>query len=260
MVSYFNPTAMFRHQQALAAQNAQFHHGSSPMPTWYAGGYHHQGGPPQHPGGAPTPSYCMQDEQQMWHHPTPHHSIFQQEYSEVIHSGMPSLHHQQVLDPESQLPSPPITVSGSDMSSPGAGNGNGNVSPPSSRPPPARSPYEWIKKPSYQSQPNPGKTRTRDKYRIVYTDHQRIELEKEFYYSRYITIRQKAEIASNLGLTERQVKIWFQNRRAKERKQVKKKIETSSQNPDLNGPEDSSYCLTSKMNENWRLEKDKFLT
>lgn len=71
----------------------------------------------------------------------------------------------------------------------------------------------------------PGKTRTKDKYRVVYTDHQRVELEKEFYYSRYITIRRKAELASNLGLSERQVKIWFQNRRAKERKQVKKREE-----------------------------------
>ncbi|NWS30063.1 CDX2 protein, partial [Polioptila caerulea] len=57
------------------------------------------------------------------------------------------------------------------------------------------------------------KTRTKDKYRVVYTDHQRLELEKEFHYSRYITIRRKAELASNLGLSERQVKIWFQNRR-----------------------------------------------
>lgn len=58
--------------------------------------------------------------------------------------------------------------------------------------------------------PNPAlfsavKTRTKDKYRVVYTDHQRLELEKEFHYSRYITIRRKAELASNLGLSERQV-------------------------------------------------------
>ena len=52
----------------------------------------------------------------------------------------------------------------------------------------------------------PGKTRTKDKYRVVYTDHQRLELEKEFHYSRYITIRRKAELAAALGLTERQVR------------------------------------------------------
>lgn len=54
-----------------------------------------------------------------------------------------------------------------------------------------------------------GKTRTKDKYRVVYTDHQRLELEKEFHYSRYITIRRKSELASVLGLSERQVNHSF---------------------------------------------------
>jgi homeobox protein CDX len=211
MVSYYNSTNMYRHQQAVTTPaNASMH-------SWYTAGYHQTG--------QMAPEQQMW-EQQIWHH-HPHvssHSVFaNNEYPEFVHSGM--VHndggHGQLM------PSPTITVSGSDMSSPGAGSGN--ISPQNqsqvARPPPARSPYEWIKKTSYQSQPNPGKTRTKDKYRVVYTDHQRVELEKEFYYSRYITIRRKAELATNLGLSERQVKIWFQNRRAKERKQVKKREE-----------------------------------
>ncbi|XP_048350842.1 homeobox protein CDX-2 [Sphaerodactylus townsendi] len=83
---------------------------------------------------------------------------------------------------------------------------------------------EWMRKPPLGG---PVKTRTKDKYRVVYTDHQRLELEKEFHYSRYITIRRKAELAATLGLSERQVKIWFQNRRAKERKITKKKLQQS---------------------------------
>ena len=51
----------------------------------------------------------------------------------------------------------------------------------------------------------PARTRTKDKYRVVYSDHQRLELEKEFHYSRYITIRRKAELANGIGLSERQV-------------------------------------------------------
>ncbi len=58
----------------------------------------------------------------------------------------------------------------------------------------------------------PGRTRTKDKYRVVYTDNQRLELEKEFHFNRYITIRRKAEIAANLGLSERQVSILFMHK------------------------------------------------
>ena len=70
-----------------------------------------------------------------------------------------------------------------------------------------------------------GKTRTKDKYRVVYTDHQRLELEKEYRFNHYITIRRKCELAQQLALSERQVKIWFQNRRAKDKKSDKKKLE-----------------------------------
>ncbi|CAG9765559.1 unnamed protein product [Ceutorhynchus assimilis] len=214
MVSYYN--SMYR-------QNSNFQGSQNP---WYpsAAGYHHQN--PQMNGGG----YLPQEEPQMWHHQPHHHSVFHhQEFPDFVHTGIPPLQ-PGLNEPEHQLPSPPITVSGSEMSSPG-----GNISPPNShhgnvRPPPARSPYEWIKKTSYQSQPNPGKTRTKDKYRVVYTDHQRIELEKEFtFVNKYITIRRKSELAATLGLSERQVKIWFQNRRAKERKQNKKRVEEKHQ-------------------------------
>nr|XP_004660986.2 homeobox protein CDX-4 [Jaculus jaculus] len=96
-------------------------------------------------------------------------------------------------------------------------SGTGDTSSPSRS---RHSPYAWMRKTVQVT----GKTRTKEKYRVVYTDHQRLELEKEFHCNRYITIRRKSELAVNLGLSERQVKIWFQNRRAKERKMIKKKI------------------------------------
>ncbi|KAG5270232.1 hypothetical protein AALO_G00190240 [Alosa alosa] len=64
-------------------------------------------------------------------------------------------------------------------------------------------PYQWMRKNTAPG--NTGKTRTKDKYRVVYSEHQRVELEKEFHYSRYITIRRKAELALGLSLSERQV-------------------------------------------------------
>lgn len=50
-----------------------------------------------------------------------------------------------------------------------------------------------------------GKTRTRDKYRIVYTDRQRYELENEFLISKYVSIPRKAALSAALALSERQV-------------------------------------------------------
>ncbi|XP_069842795.1 homeobox protein CHOX-CAD-like [Dendropsophus ebraccatus] len=98
------------------------------------------------------------------------------------------------------------------------GNHTATISPGSQ----SQNSYEWMRK-TVQST-STGKTRTKEKYRVVYTDHQRLELEKEFHYSRYITIRRKTELAASLSLSERQIKIWFQNRRAKERKLYKKKM------------------------------------
>ena len=56
--------------------------------------------------------------------------------------------------------------------------------------------------------------------RTVFSPHQLDRLERYFKNQQYVGSAQRIYIASQLGLSETQVKVWFQNRRIRWRKQA----------------------------------------
>ncbi|KAI2811850.1 hypothetical protein RDWZM_000979 [Blomia tropicalis] len=92
-----------------------------------------------------------------------------------------------------------------------------------------------------------GKDGKKKHTRPTFSGHQIYVLEKTFEQTKYLAGPERAKLAYALGMSESQVKVWFQNRRTKWRKRHAAELATAKKkNPNMNGtdlsaPEEDDY-------------------
>lgn len=89
-----------------------------------------------------------------------------------------------------------------------------------------------------------GRPRTKRKPRVLFTQAQIYQLEQRFKQQKYLSAPEREEIAQCLKMSATQVKIWFQNRRYKNKKM--QKIDQIKKIPD-SSLASANYCMSQQL-------------
>ncbi|EPY88340.1 homeobox protein DLX-4 [Camelus ferus] len=91
------------------------------------------------------------------------------------------------------------------------------------------------------------------KPRTIYSSLQLQHLNQRFQHTQYLALPERAQLAAQLGLTQTQVKIWFQNKRSKYKKLLKQN--SGGQEGDFSGRSPSLSPCSPPLPSLWDLPK-----